>query len=494
MTTRIPTTASAVRRVAAVAVVGALALSACTAAPDTASPAASTPVVADAASGDTDAAEGPPSESALAVTPEDVMPPERDEAPPGVDETGEDSAANLAEATPDVDDAALPANPQPDETTETCIDDACVEQPVAGDAQPNPADAASDDVDVSAPPADIEVVTSEEGEWGGAATDDPVAVVDPVEAEAAGHTIADPAQPEPEPTPEPEPEPEQPERSLGDCVERTVLDTPCIDRDAVEQSVLSQQNLVFAGAYLAGDFVVDGTSTVGNHPRDHDAEIHRVTDLSDGILAWQVWRDDWDRRAYEDPSLLGALRPATRGEQPQSLPSHTHGHLPQFTAAVQAWSDWCFFGLEVAVEWPAPYEELPPENSTRYCLVGLHRMSFWLSHLEAPEECVLPKATARLEAIEQRILSRFTPGDSPERQRVGEISRQNDYVDCPNVIYPDPTVVMAPAEHYALLKSYGAGDGITFADFSRNFGVEPTQRHLRLAVIGGIPNFVLWLV
>ena len=100
MTTRIPTTASAVRRVAAVAMAGALALSACTAAPDTASPAASTPAVADAASGDTDAAEGPPSESARAVTPEDVMPPERDEAPPGVDETGEDSAANLAEATP----------------------------------------------------------------------------------------------------------------------------------------------------------------------------------------------------------------------------------------------------------------------------------------------------------------------------------------------------------------------------------------------------------
>ena len=57
MTTRIPTTASSVRRVAAVAVMGAFALSACTAAPDTASPAASAPAVADAASGDTDGAE-----------------------------------------------------------------------------------------------------------------------------------------------------------------------------------------------------------------------------------------------------------------------------------------------------------------------------------------------------------------------------------------------------------------------------------------------------
>ena len=218
MTTRIPTTASSVRRVAAVAVMGAFALSACTAAPDTASPAASTPAVADAASGDTDGAEGLPSESTRAVTPEDVMLPERDETADGVGETGEDSVANVAEATPEVDDAA------------------------------------SGDVDVAAPPDEA---IAAEGEWGGAETDDPTAVVDPVEVEAAGHTIAEPEsepvttttaapepepvttttaapepepeQPEPELEPTPEPEPEQPEpepepeASLPDCVPRTVL-------------------------------------------------------------------------------------------------------------------------------------------------------------------------------------------------------------------------------------------------------------------------------
>ncbi len=469
MTTRIPTTASSVRRVAAVAVMGAFALSACTATPDTASPSASTPAVADAASGDTDGAEGLPSESTRAVTPEDVMPPERDETADGVDETGEDSVANLAEATPEVDDAA------------------------------------SGDVDVAAPPDEA---IAAEGEWGGAETDDPTAVVDPVEVEAAGHTIAEPEsepvttttaapepepeQPEPEPTPEPEPEPTpepeqpepepEPEASLPDCVPRTVLDTPCIDRNGVEQNVQSQLNESFGGGYIGADWYMDTLSTIGNHPRDHDNDTHRVT----------VFDPDWETNALGDPAVLEAVHPAARGGRPQPMPGHYHGHLPPFAPAVQAWSDWCFFDFEMTVNWPD--DVLPPSDSTYFCSVVLHEMAFHLSHLGASEDCILPSATAKIEAAEQRALSWFTLSGSPERAASAALSVATNHLHCPNVIYPDPDAVVTLEDHYALVVLYGGQAATSFADFAasargRSGDGEPSQLALRMTAIGRIPNF-----
>ena len=174
--------------------------------------------------------------------------------------------------------------------------DACVprlEEP-AGDIDDPPAqNTAGATTTTVAEPEPTPEITAHEGEWGSAETDDPVAVVDRVAVEEAGQTIAEPEpesvttttavpepepeQPEPEPeqpepTPEPEQEPEpEPEASLPDCVQRTVLDAPCIDRSGVEQSVQSQLNESFGGGYIGADWYMDMLSTIGDHPRDHHA-------------------------------------------------------------------------------------------------------------------------------------------------------------------------------------------------------------------------------
>ena len=406
-------------------------------------------------------------------------------------------------------------------------------------AEPEPNDA-----DASAPSVDIDEAIAAEGEWVGAETDDPTAVVDPIAVEEEGHTIAEPepeptpepepvtttttapepepvttttaapepepvttttaapepepvttttAAPEPEPAttttaaPEPEPEPEldletwraQMEecrqwrdssrcadllpsplpdcvsgvvfdtpcvmeigrersvrgQSLPDCVRGTVLDTPCIRalRYGTEQSVLSQQNQAWGRTYLDAEdrFFSDATSTIGDHPRDHDRDTHRAT----------AAHPDFPYNVIYDPEALAAIRPAARGDRPQPMPGHRHGHLPSFTPAVQAWSDWCFFDFEVSIVWPEdfdwPDDVAPtPPGSTYFCALELHSMAFYLSHLEASEDCILPKATRRVEAAEQRQLSVFTPSGSPERQAATEIFERNDYLGCPNVIYP----------------------------------------------------------
>ena len=121
-------------------------------------------------------------------------------------------------------------------------------------------------------------------------------------------------------------------------------------------------------------------------------------------------------------------------------------------------------------------------------------MAFYLSHLEASEDCILPKATRKVEAAEQRQLSVFTPRGSPESQAVTEIYRQNSYLHCPNVIYPDPDAVLTAAEHYAIRVRYAGQNGVNFATFVSNTwwdGVEPTQLQYRGSVIGAIPNFVI---
>ena len=473
--------------------------------------------------------------------------------------------------------------------------DACVprlEEP-AGDDDDAPAqDTPSSTTTTVAEPEPTPVVTAQEGEWGGAETDDPIAVVDAVAVEEAGQTIAEPElapepeptpettpepgttpepepepepeptpettpEPEPEPTPEPEPEPE-PEldletwraqmeecrqysdssrcldfhpsplpdcvsgvvldtpcvmengyersvrgQSLPDCVRGTVLDTPCINNwhfgwtHGTEQSVLSQQNQAFGGTYFSADdrFFRDATSTIGNHPRDHDVDSHRTTEP----------HPDFPFNIVYYPAALAAIHPASRGEQPQPLPGHSHGHLPPFTPGVQAWSDWCFFDFEVNIVWPEDFvwpEDGPwpdgvdvptPPSSTYFCALALHSMSFYLSHLEAPEECILPKATAIVEASEQRMLSWFTPSGSPERQAMSAIRHQNHHLHCPNVIYPDPDAALTSEEHYAILVSHAGRGGGSFADFVSNAWQhgEPTQRQWRARVIGGMPNFRL---
>ena len=464
----------------------------------------------------------------------------------------------LEEPAGDDDDA--PAQDTPSSTTTTV-------------AEPEPNDA-----DASAPSVDIDEAIAAEGEWVGAETDDPTAVVDPIAVEEEGHTIAEPepeptpepepvtttttapepepvttttAAPEPEPVttttaaPEPEPEPEldletwraQMEecrqwrdssrcadllpsplpdcvsgvvfdtpcvmeighersvrgQSLPDCVRGTVLDTSRIEvlRYGTEQSVLSQQNEAWGGTYLDAEdrFFADATSTIGNHPRDHDVDTHRG----------KVKHPDFPFNVIYDPDALAAIRPAARGDRPQPMPGHRHGHLPSFTPAVQAWSDWCFFDFEVSIVWPEdfdwPDDVAPtPPGSTYFCALGLHSVAFYLSHLEASEDCILPKATRRVEASEQRSLSVFTPSGSPERQAVSEIFRQNSYLHCPNVIYPDPAAVLTAAEHYAIRVRYAGQNGVNFATFVSNMwwdGVEPTQRQYRGSVIGAIPNFVI---
>ena len=397
--------------------------------------------------------------------------------------------------------------------------DACVprhEEPASDDDAPVQNTPSSTTTTV-AEPEPTPAVTAQEGEWGGAKTDDPVAVVDPVAVEEAGQTIAEPEpepipelvttttaapepepeQPEPEPEPTPEPEPEQPEptpepeqpepepepeASLPDCVPRTVLDAPCIDRNGVEQSVQSQLNESFGGGYIGADWYMDTLSTIGDHPRDHHAATHRVT----------VHDSDWQANALGDPAILEAVHPAARGGQPQPMPGHYHGHLPPFTPAVQAWSDWCFFDFEMTVNWPD--DVLPPSDSTYFCSVVLHQMAFHLSHLGASEDCILPQATAKIEAAEQRALSSFTPSGSPERAASAALSVATNHLHCPNVIYPDPDAVVTLEDHYALVVLYGGQASTSFADFAASVRSlagdgSPSQLLLRMKAIGRIPNF-----
>ena len=227
---------------------------------------------------------------------------------------------------------------------------------------------------------------------------------------------------------------------------------------------------------------MDMLSTIGDHPRDHDNDTHRVT-VSDS---------DWIANTLGDPAILEAVHPAARGGQPQPMPGHYHGHLPPFTPAVQAWSDWCFFDFEMTVNWPD--DVLPPADSTWFCSVELHRMAFHLSHLGASEDCILPSATAMMEAAEQRALSWFTPLDSPESAAMAALGRASDHLHCPNVIYPDPDAVVTLEDHYALVVLYGGQAGTSFADFAASVRSlagdgEPSQLLLRAAVIGRIPNF-----
>ena len=282
-------------------------------------------------------------------------------------------------------------------------------------------------------------------------------------------------------------------QSLPDCVRDTVLDTPCIEalRYGTEQSVASQQNQAWGGTYLDAEalFFTDATSTIGNHPRDHDVDTHRGT----------VEHPDFPHNVIYDPDALAAIRPAARGDRPQPLPGHPHGHLPPFTPAVQAWSDWCFFDFEVSIVWPEnfdwPDDVAPtPPGSTYFCARALHSMAFYLSHLEASEDCILPKATRNVEASEQRILSWFTPRDSPESQAVAAVYHQNHYLHCPNVIYPDPDAVLTAEEHNAIRVRHAGQNGVSFGDFVANAwwsGVEPSQLQWRASVIGAIPNFTI---
>ena len=403
---------------------------------------------------------------------------------------------------------------------QVCIDGVCPDEVVG--VQQEEADTQQEEA-----AAQLAEAVEREGEWVGAETDDPVAVVDPVAVQEAGQTIAEPVpelettpepcqegqhrhddepchvdetESEPEPTPEPEPEqpeptPEpEPEASLPDCDRGTVLDTPCVDQRGNEQSVASQQNRAFGGTYLTvGDFVfMDATSTISNHPRDHDVDTHRAT----------VYDSDLPMSALRNPDVLDAVHPAARGDQPRPLSGHLHGHLPPFTPAVQAWSDWCFFDLDVHVVWPEPedfdwpagFEIPPPADSTYWCAEQLHAFAFYLTHLEAPEDCILPKATAKMEATEQWVQAWFTPRGSPEGQAINEIYRRNHFLHCPNVIYPDPDAVFTPEEHYAIRVRYAGEAGVTFDGFVDHvsWDGEPTQRQWRSAVIGAIPNFVVW--
>ena len=290
---------------------------------------------------------------------------------------------------------------------------------------------------------------------------------------------------------------------LPQCVRKAVMSGPCIDRDGYVQSVLSQQNMAWGGTYLNTEDgrVRDATSTVGSHPRDHDAEIHRVT-TRDPNFPWSI---------KFDVESLAAIRPAARGEKPLPLPGHRHGHHPEFTPAVQAWSDWCFFdsGLRIVwsedSDWPEDFEWIaegesapPPADSTFVCANQLHEMSFFLSHLDAPEDCILPKATVIVEAWEQREQAMSTPFGSPERAALRTIFAPTDYFLCPNMIYPDPEAVFTPREHYEIYKRY-AGNWEPYGNFIFNAkqgyqGVplsEVPQLRWRREVIGGIRNLRL---
>ena len=274
------------------------------------------------------------------------------------------------------------------------------------------------------------------------APDAPTAVVDPVAAEAAGHAVAepepapDPEEPAPEPVPEPEPAPEPvPEPPPAPEPEAE----PVPDPEPEPEPEARDDEF----------YEIDSSSPVGVHARDHDVRSHCATDP----------HPDFPYNILGDADALAAVRPAARGGQPLPLPGHLCGHLPVFTAAVQQWSDWCFF---------------ESEGSALVCGGELHHMAFYLTHLGAGESCVLDVARAR---AEKRLVDRLAGG-------------LRHYMECPNALYPDPGVELTPEQHYDIWVRYSGQGGESFADFVA--GTDASEQwHWRLIVIGRIPNFVL---